>query len=84
MDEHNEERKQFCIQVEEPRLVVKLQSFVGEPHRVVVVKFIGVVAVVELWDVLLEARNEARRPRPQGANGMAVSEQGGVVHWIFH
>ena len=36
-------------------LVVELQSFVSEPHRVVVVKLVGVVTVpTELWDVLLE------------------------------
>ena len=34
--------------------MVELHSLVGKPHRVVAVKLVGVVAVVQLWDVLLE------------------------------
>ncbi len=36
-------------------LVIEPNALVGEPHRVVVVKLVGIVAVpTELWDVLLE------------------------------
>jgi len=35
-------------------LMVKLQSLVGEPHRMVVVKLVGIIAVpTELWDVIV-------------------------------